>query len=75
MSTGWEDTNGCVNHYMCALNIYLMTMLLSSYFLIMDLAINALGHGKNVVDGINATGNRYLKGGIGLIAKLGSNDI
>ena len=40
----------------------------------MDLAINAPGHGNNVVDGINATEKRYLKEQMELIDKLGSND-
>ena len=37
-------------------------MLSSSYDIINDREINAPGHGKNVVDGINATDKRYLKG-------------
>ena len=36
---------------------YLMTVLSSSYGIIMDRAINAPGHEKNVVDGLNATEN------------------
>ena len=40
----------------------------------MDLAINAPGHGNNVVDGINATYKRYLKGEMELIVKLESNN-
>ena len=27
ISTVWEDTNGCANQYMCALSIYIMTVL------------------------------------------------
>ena len=38
-----------------------MTVLSSSYGIIMDHAINAPGHGKNVVDGINTTDKPYLK--------------
>ena len=62
MSTVWEDTDGCANHYRCALAIYLMTVLSSSYGIIMDHTINAPGHGNNVVYGINETYKRYLKG-------------
>ena len=36
MSTLWEDTNGFNNKYMCALDKYLMTLLSSSYGIIMD---------------------------------------
>ena len=55
MSTVWENTGGCEKKYRCALAIYLMTMLSSSYGIIIDRAINAPVHGNNVVDGINAT--------------------
>ena len=61
MSTVWEDNYGCVKQYMCALAVHLMTVLSSSYVIIMDLAINAPGHENNVVDGLNATDKRYLK--------------
>ena len=47
---------------MCYSDIYLITVLSSSYGIIIDRAINAPGHGKNVVDGLNATENIYLKG-------------
>ena len=62
MSTVWEDTDGCAKKYRCALTIYLMTVLSSSYGIIMDHAMNPPGHGKNVVDGLNATDKHYLKG-------------
>ena len=62
MSTVWEDTDGCANKYRCALTIYLMTVLSSSYGIIMYHAMNPPGHGKNVVDGLNATDKHYLKG-------------
>ena len=62
MSTEWEDTDGGANKYMCALAIYLITMLSSLYVIIMDSAINVPCHGNNVVDGLNATEKHYLKG-------------
>ena len=74
MSKVWEDIDGCANQYRCDLAIYLMNVLSSSYGIIMDRAINATGHGKNVVDGLNAMYRYYLKGKIELIGKLGSND-
>ena len=45
--------------YMCALDIYLMTVLSYSYGIIMDREINAPGHIKNVFDGLNATDKHY----------------
>ena len=64
MSTVWEDTNGFSKKYRHALDIYLMTVLSYPYGIIMDRAINALGHEKCFVDGMNAIDKRYLKGKI-----------
>ena len=58
---------------MCALAVYLITVLSYSYGIIMDSEINAQGHGKNVFDGLNTTEKRYLKGKKELIGKLASN--
>ena len=74
MSTVWEDTEGCAKKYRCDLAIYLMTVLSSSYGIIMDRAINSPGNQNIVVDVINATEKNYLKREIELIAKLVSND-
>ena len=74
MLTVWQDTDGCANKYRCALSIYLMTMLSSSYGIIMDHAINATGHIKNVVDRLNTTEKSYLKGEMELMGKLEIND-
>ena len=62
MSTLWEETDSFANQYKCDLDMYLMTVLSSSYGIIMDCEINAPGHVKNVVDRLNATENPYLKG-------------
>ena len=62
MSTVWEDTDGCANQYICALDIYLMTLLQLSYGIIMDRVINAPGCGKNVVDWLNTMYKIYLRG-------------
>ena len=74
ISTLWEDIDLCYNQYRCASVIYLMSVLLSSYGIVMNREINATGHGNNVVDGINTTERRYLKGEIKLIGKLASDD-
>ena len=73
MSTVWEDTDGFAKQYMCDLDKYLMTVFSSSYGIITDRTINATGHGKNVVDGLNAMEKPYLKGEMQLIGKLESN--
>ena len=74
MSKVWETTYVCANQYRYALDIYLTTVLSSSYVIITDRAIYAPGHGNNVVDGHNAMEKRYLKGKMELIIMLGSND-
>ena len=51
-----------------------MTVLSSSYGIIMDRVINAPGHGNNVVYGLNAEDKRYLKGEMEIMDKLASND-
>ena len=51
-----------------------MTVLSSSYGIIMDMVINAPSNGNNVVDGINATAKFYLKEKIEIICKLASNN-
>ena len=49
--------------------IYLMTVLSSSYVIILDNAINATGNGNNVVEGLNSRYNCYFKSNMELIGK------
>ena len=74
MSKVWWDTDGCTDKYRCALDIYLMTVLSSSYGIIMNLEINAPGNGNNVVYGLNVMYRFYLKEQMEIVGKLGSND-
>ena len=74
MSTVWEGKNGCDKQYMGDLAIYLMTVLLYSYGIIMDRIINAPVHVKNFVDVLNSRDKSYLKGEKKLMGKLGIND-
>ena len=53
ISTVWEETNGCAKQYRCNLAIHLMTVLLSSYGIIMDSSIHLPGNGNNVVYELN----------------------
>ena len=70
ISTVWEDTDGCVQQYMCDLSIYLMTVIPSSYGIIMDRAINIPGHGKNAVDVLNAKEKTSFNEEMELMGKL-----
>ena len=74
MSTIWEDTYGSANQYRHPLYIYLVTVILPLYGMIMYREINKPGHGNNVVNGINSTDTSYLKGEMELLVKLASNN-
>ena len=58
MSSIWEDINICDKKFGCDLDIYFLAVLSSSYGIIMDFATNAHGRDNNVIDVINATGNK-----------------
>ena len=42
----WENTDGCVEHYICGTVLYLMSMLLQAFSVIIDHGISAPGHGR-----------------------------
>ena len=48
ISTLWKDTYGCAKQYIFALDIYIINVVSSLYGTIMDRAVNAPGHGKNI---------------------------
>mmetsp|Transcript_39227 Transcript_39227/g.95297 ORF Transcript_39227/g.95297 Transcript_39227/m.95297 type:complete len:477 (-) Transcript_39227:173-1603(-) len=56
----WEDTDGCSKQYRCGNALYLLSLLACTYSITIDRAIGAPGHGKEVVDGLNAVDKRYL---------------
>ena len=60
-STIMEDTDGCAKQYRSASSLYLMSAISMKYDVVIDCAIGAPGHGKDVVDGLNAVDKRYLK--------------
>ena len=60
LSTIWENADGCAEQYICASALYLMSLISQTYSLIIDWGISAPGHGKEVVDGLNAVDKRYI---------------
>lgn len=58
----FDDTDGCAKQYRCALALYLLSMLAAIHGVVIDRAIGAPGHGKDLVDGLNAVDKRYLSG-------------
>ena len=60
LSTIWENTDGCAEQYRCASALYLMSVMSQTYSIIIDWGISAPGHGKEVVDGLNAVDKRFI---------------
>ena len=56
----WDQTDACTKQYRCFIAYYLMYYLSTSYQIVVDRAVDTLGHGKDVVDGFNAVHKRYL---------------
>ena len=60
LSTIWENTDGCAEQYRCASALYLMSVMSQTYSIIIDWGVSAPGHGKEVVDGLNAVDKSYI---------------
>ena len=60
LSTIWENTDGFAEQYICALALNLMSFMSQCYSIIIDGGISVPDNGKDVVDGINAIGRRYI---------------
>ena len=56
----WENTDGCVKQYHCVTEIHLLSILVHAYNIIIDNCIGELGHGIEVVDGLNTTNINFL---------------
>ena len=60
LSKIWENTDGCAEKYRYASTPYLKSVLSQCHSIIMDRGISVPGHGKQVVDGLNAIVKRYM---------------
>ena len=56
-----DHTDGCAKQYRCGNALYLLSVLSISYNVIIDRAICAPGHGKSIIDGLNAVDKHYLR--------------
>ena len=54
----WDQTDGCAKQYRCSIAYYLMYYLSTSYKIVLDRAVDTPGHGKDVLDGLNAVQKR-----------------
>jgi hypothetical protein len=57
----FDNTDGCAKQYRCATALHLLSMLAVKYKIVIDRAICAPGHGKDLIDGLNAVDKMYLK--------------
>ena len=60
LSTIWENTGGSAEQYICASALYLMSVMFQCYSVIIDCGISSPGHGKEVVNDINAIDKCYI---------------
>ena len=56
-----DHTDGCAKQYRCGNALFLLNILSLKYNLLIDRAIGAPGHGKSIIDGLNAVDKHYLK--------------
>jgi hypothetical protein len=59
--TMFDNTDGCAKQYRCATAIHLLSMLATEFNITINRAVGAPGHGKDLVDGLNACDKQYLK--------------
>jgi hypothetical protein len=74
-TTMWNDMYGCRKQYRCTKAYWLLSHLgASKYDMTFDRAIGAPSHGKDVIDGINATDKQYLAGSMCLVGTPEANN-
>ena len=56
-----DHTDGCAKQYRSGNALFLLNMLAIKYDIIIDRAVCAPGHGKSIIDGLNAVDKHYLK--------------
>jgi hypothetical protein len=57
----FDNTDGCAKQYCCAPAIHLLSMLAREFNITINRSVGAPGHGKDLVDGLNACNKQYLK--------------
>ena len=54
LSKIWENIDGCAENYIYAIVLYMMSILLQAFSVIIDHGTSSQGHGLEVVDDLNA---------------------
>ena len=73
-STMWDNTDGCGKQYRCGTALYFLSVLAVKHGIIIDRAIGAPGHGKDIVDGINAIDKEFLRSKMCMIGTPEASD-
>ena len=56
--TIYENTDGCIEQYIFNISLYLLSMLAHKYNFITYCGVGSPGHGRDVVDGLNAASKK-----------------
>ena len=56
-----DHTDGCAKQYRSGNALYLLNVLCLKYQIVIDRAVCAPGHGKSIIDGLNAVDKHYLR--------------
>ena len=56
-----DHTDGCAKQYRSGNALFMMNIMSLKYDIVIDRAIGAPGHGKSIIDGLNAVDKHYLK--------------
>ena len=56
----WENADGCAKQYLCATELYLLSILEHAYNIIIYRGVGAPVNGREFFGGLNATGKRLL---------------
>jgi hypothetical protein len=69
-----DHSDGCSKQYRCGTALYLLSVLSSQFGVTVDRMIGAPGHGKDVVDALNATTKKYIKQKMRMISNPGNDE-
>ena len=56
-----DHTDGCAKQYRSGNALYLLNVICLKYDIVIDRAVCAPGHGKSIIDGLNAVDKHYLR--------------
>jgi hypothetical protein len=69
-----DHSDGCSKQYRCGTALYLLSVLSSQFGVTIDRMIGAPGHGKDVVDALNATTKKFIKQKMRMVSNPGNDE-